>query len=269
MSVLLVWILMYVRVRWLRRNFRGPCVFPSREEVVEYLARDMDGYHRGFQTTDLHARNVASAEEYGRAIREKACIGTFTADEAKRIVDACQRADEFLHTHFEPWFDGKQCCRMTWRIACVDGNVYEDGLPHTRGDLILFPRNYLYKRTVESYTRTLIHEKVHVYQKAYPRDTELYIQAHGFERTGKRHGTLVRSNSDTDDYLYRQSHTQQDFYAMYLSKTPESIHDIVYAGDRTQRYEHPYERMAVDIANWYTDTSTDTSTDTYIKNTNK
>jgi len=234
----------------LSRN-HSQCVFLPPNEAVKFITDDTDGYHRRFHREDLYARGVATIDEYSERIRSSGCIGTFSTEEMQRIRAACRAADEFIGGYAEPWFDGNRCRRMTWYIVCVDGSEYENGLPHTRGHIIFFPRRYLYSKSTASYTRTLIHEKVHVYQKTVPQDTRTYLTAHGFEVVGHRlsvRGSLVRANSDTDDFVYRVFSTGETLFAKYNSHTPESIEDIFYANNSTQRNEHPFERMAVDIA---------------------
>ena len=245
-------VVVLVSVWWLGRERGGQCQFMSVDETVRFIVGDADGYHRRFHKEDLYARKVASVDEYCQRIVKSGCIGTFTPEEQQRIVVACRDADRFFRERCgEAWFDGYKCSRMTWKIACVDGMEYENGLPHTRGSIIFFPRRYLYIKNQAQYTRTLIHEKIHVYQKSYPDHTKLYVAAHGFEVVGHRRGSLVRANSDTDDFVYRVYGTGEQLFAKYKNHTPESIEDIFYADNSTQRNEHPFERMAVDIAGRY------------------
>lgn len=247
-TVVLVLIVVVCAIQMTGHLRHGKCVFLSVDEAVGFLTGDSDGYHRRFHKEDLYARKVATVDEYSKRIRNSGCIGTFTADEMRRIREACRVADEFIHSYSEPWFDGDKCSRMTWNIVCVDGSEYENGLPHTRGHMIFFPRRYLYIKNPTRYTRTLVHEKVHVYQKTFSHDTRTYLTAHGFEVVGHRRDNLVRANSDTDDFVYRVYGTGETLFAKYKSRTPESIEDIFYADNSTQRNEHPFERMAVDIA---------------------
>ena len=94
---------------------------------------------------------------------------------------------------------------------------------------------------------TLIHEKIHVYQKMYPDITNNIIKKLNFKLVGKRkYSDMIRVNPDTDDNIY--SYNNNIMKAQYTSINPTSIADIKYNISQEQSYEHPYEWMAIDIA---------------------
>jgi hypothetical protein len=40
-------------------------------------------------------------------------------------------------------FDGNKCSKIKWKIGMISGNMYENGLPHTRDDVIIIPKSIM------------------------------------------------------------------------------------------------------------------------------
>jgi hypothetical protein len=61
----------------------------------------------------------------------------------------------------------------------------------------------------------------------------------------------IRANPDLDNSIY--SDDKNNIYkALYNSNKPTSIEDITYYPLKNQLYEHPFEKMAIEIENKYT-----------------
>jgi hypothetical protein len=87
---------------------------------------------------------------------------------------------------------------------------------------------------------TLVHEKVHLYQKKYPKHVELYLSEKGFERVRKREEKdRIRTNPDIDEWIYKKGNRVYKY--VYRSAYPTSIEDV------DGKYEHPHEDMAEEI----------------------
>lgn len=184
--------------------------FLSRQQTAEFLSADEDGFIQRLTRCDLKARQCLSHDEY----RQIAVLSAdeFTPDEKNYLKIFCREANS--------WFTGMP--NVPWVFAKAQ---YEQGLPHTRGDVIFL--NGLYE------TETLVHERVHIYQKMMPSLCQEacrgYIQVSGQEE-------LYRSNPDTDSRLWRRGGVLCGKF--YNSKCPMSIDDC------SQRALHPLEAQA-------------------------
>ena len=119
------------------------------------------------------------------------------------------------------------------------------GLPHTVDHIMIIPIEIVRTFSDERLTRTLIHEKVHIYQKMYPQDVDKYIDSKSFIKVRKRtESDRIRANPDIDDWIYMNKEENRIYSSIYV-ENPKSITDTT---TRDQRYEHPFEQMAIDIS---------------------
>jgi hypothetical protein len=174
-------------------------------------------------------------------------IDEFTVDEVARITRAIENSNRYLQKMNRPWFDGTKCNGMQWKLACVVGEAYEAGLPHTRGDVIFFPRRHL-SHPEHDFTQTLIHERIHIYQKMYRNDAEKYISKNGYTRHEPASANQTRANPDIDGWTYADS--SGTVMAAVYSETAKSLRDVILPKNRYE-YEHPLEKMAIEFAERY------------------
>lgn len=214
--------------------------FLSRSKVQECIENNHDFYVR-FSDADLSARRVKTIEEYLDKI--KPGMSCFSLSEKLKILYCIYRADgRIRQIHFN-WYDGEKASRIQWKIGCVQGKSYEDGLPHTIRDTIILSRELVNEYTIDQLTNTLIHENVHLYQKRYPEDARRYLSEYNFSVYKKREPEdLVRSNPDIDDYIYQDKTTI--YKAEYKTPNPSFIEDTKKQDEST---EHPFEQMALKI----------------------
>jgi len=122
--------------------------------------------------------------------------------------------------------------------------LYENGLPHTRGNVIILNETNILSMDLIS---TLIHEKVHIYQKMYPQETDHFIKQMKFKKIDTRkYDDMIRVNPDTNNSIYTINNRKM--ISSYNSSEPTCITDIKY-NERNQLYEHPLEWMAITITN--------------------
>lgn len=150
--------------------------------------------------------------------------------------------------------------RVPWRFARL-GDGLEMNYPHTIGTAIMLSDQFLRRGEGDrSLAETLIHEKVHVYQRMFPeRAADLIERIYRFSRTDDRAALpppLMRNNPDTDGRLYRSPQGQL-VYMAFNGARPKSIADCSITTTAATRRdaawnpsmdEHPYERMAYEIA---------------------
>jgi hypothetical protein len=194
--------------------------FLSTSQLISLLQKDSDDYYKTFTKYDLHARCVKSIEEY----KERICLqisknikGDIKGN-IKKILEKIERytqvINEIFSTFSKPWFNGKRAAKIPWKIAYLPNtDVYEGGLPHTRG------KNVIVLTNSRNLFLTLVHEKVHLYQKKYPKDFELYLSEKGFEKVRKRtEKDRIRANPDIDEWIYKKGNRLQICISICVSK---------------------------------------------------
>ena len=209
--------------------------FVPADTVVGFLQSDPDHYYDTFTRFDLRARHVASVADYIDRIPH--AIVDASAKLCARIREAVPIVDAHLARIQQVGFNGQKAANLPWRIGFMKNNKagYEDGLPHTRVDLIMLPTS-LAKTSDRELINTLFHEKVHIYQKAYPRDLKRWLVHKGFERVRRRtKGSRIRANPDIDEWVYRDAN--RVYKCLYSSETPKHIEDV------KEDFEHPFEMI--------------------------
>lgn len=225
------------------------CIYTSYTSYITFLNK-VDLYHlilsnhsfyQRFQPHDYHARNISSIPEYMEKIKPEMC--EFSITEKLYLVKCTKLADQRLKRVFLTGFDGEKAAKMKWKIGCISGKRYEEGLPHTINDTIIIERSIIQHYSVKDLVDTLIHEKVHLYQKKYKEDVLRYLTTY-FKAIDKRTvDKKMRVNPDTDDIIYQEINTNLFYHLPYKSDKPLGIND----GLSNFSMEHPLEKMAIDI----------------------
>ena len=213
--------------------------FSSPREIYNYIETNHDFYKR-FSEADFKARNIETIEEYLDKIKPE--ISCFTFFEKLKILYCIYCADDRIRQIHFNWYQGEKASKIPWKIGCLDGKTYEEGLPHTIKDMIILYRHDV-NNSIEELTNLLIHENVHLYQKKYPDDTLLYLSQNGVSFYKKIKESDSAANPDTDNNIY-EDHSKI-YKSEYKSSSPSSINDI----KNNIHEEHPLEKMAYDIQN--------------------
>jgi len=202
--------------------------FLSKEKLLELIVNDPDKYYKTFFKLDLDVRNVDTISEYKEKIKESVC--EFTKKQQYKIIKYILQIDQQLQKIKLDWFDGKKASLIPWKIGCIKGKLYEYGLPHTRCDVIIISKYQ------ENLYETLLHEKVHIYQKKYKKEMKKYLSL--FTKIKKREEKdRIRANPDIDQWIYK------NYKSVYV-KNPQTIQDV------KRKNEHPFETMAEIIENF-------------------
>lgn len=253
----------------------GRIYFMDSIETGEFLFNDNDNFVKNLTQTDLYARNVKTSNEY---ISEISNLGLrFNYREKKKILDCVYKADLFFKNLNDILLknnkleylkiNGKEIKNIKWVFSLTDEtrNVqYENGYPHTRENVIFLTKNVL---NSENLTSILIHEKIHIYQRYneklfneilnemnYNRIHYDEIELAFFNGNLKINPALIRSNPDLNDYIYYDINNQKLMGFYYKNNTPSGINDItdsILNLEPSSLNEHPYEKIAYDIANLY------------------
>jgi hypothetical protein len=222
--------------------------YMTAEQLSNYLINDNDDYYKNFSDLDLKVRNINNLEDYYNNIR-KSCIDI---DESNiNILNNCiYKANNKLRGYSCIGFDGNKCADIEWNIGLIKDKLYEEGYPHTRHNVIIIPSYLLNNKS--NLINTLIHEKIHVYQKTYPEDIEKYLEANGFTKYKLRNdfnnsGVNTRANPDMDKWIYKNKNGE--IMSTEYNDNPKSIMDVKTIPIDNTKFEHPFEFMAYDITN--------------------
>jgi len=187
------------------------------------------------------ARQINSIDEYN--IKIKNSLENFTQDEINIINNNISYADKICSQLNKTWINNNKLLNIPWNIIKIIGNQYEYGLPHTRNKYIIIPKNIINNNL---YT-TLIHEKLHIYQRLYPKDIYIYLKENNYTKHLLiKNNIKSRSNPDLDEWLYKDN-LNNIYKCEYISDNPENILQVKYEPINNSHYEHPYEKMVYDL----------------------
>jgi len=231
-------------------------IFLSHIESSAFLLKDNDSYVKNMSHVDLYARKVRLHTEYIQNISD--ITMTFSQIEKEKLLTCAKLADEFYKQNnlndleYYKLLNRQHIANIPWKFALTqrkDGKDYEDGLPHTREDIIFLSKEVLHYNNIDL-TNTLIHEKLHIYQR-YNKDLMQTIIKHmnyailDINMLDKNDRELIRCNPDLDGNIYYDNKSNKIMTCKYNSKTPRNISDVEISNFAI---EHPYEMMAYDIA---------------------
>lgn len=220
--------------------------FLDKKELYDILVKDEDRYYNSFFKNDYKTRNINKIEDYYNIINNS--VDDFNEKEMNKIKECIDVADNFFKKINKEWFDGNKVNKIKWKIGKVKDKLYENGLPHTRNDIIIISKEDINNYNNQKLIKTLIHEKVHIYQKIYPEDCNIFINKHNFSRYKLREEKdNIRANPDMDKWIYKDMNG--NIYKASYNNNPSNIEDIKYEPFNSQSYEHPFEKMAIDIEN--------------------
>ncbi len=237
-----------IKSKYEHYNYNDNIFFIKNNDLCDILIANNDNYHNTFFYNDYVSRNIKNMEEYHQYIKKSTY--DFNKIQIKKIKNAITKADIFFKSFKTSWFDGNRACALPWKLGCVRGKLYENGLPHTRDDIIIISNDDVDNYSENKLIKTLIHEKIHIYQKAFPNDIKNFIKENKYSLYKKRENIdNIRANPDLDNYIYLDSNNEINC-ARY-NDNPKNIEDIKYVPLNNQSYEHPYEKMAIEIENYY------------------
>lgn len=221
----------------------------STAQVKRFLMDDADNFTRSLSRVNLVARGAyLSPHEYIRNV----CVDIehLTKTTASLFKAPCDLADTFLSTwkpnpklHGITSKDAKTIAAIPWRIALTPQS-YENGLPHTRANIIFLPLNNILAWPVESLAKTLLHEKVHVFQRMFPVNAIAASMRLGCTPVVlKSFDSMLRSNPDIGGTFYIDK-KGIIMSAKFRSDRPGGLEDVTISSSMG---EHPYETMAYAI----------------------
>jgi len=228
--------------------------FLSKEEIREFMVKDEDKYVNGLSKYDLYARKIETKEKYIDKIKEqgKNCNIIekmkimYCINEVNKYLDRIdnKKMNDILFNILDKE-DINAIKKIKWNIAKMDEG-YEDDKPHTRNNIIFITNKILNDNDNKELMKTLIHEKLHIYQRYNVRRMNEIINKMGYIKMYTREeyikeNKLLRSNPDVNDTIYYDIKNGRLCVGMYKSNEPLNIGDI---NEEIDDREHPYEEMS-------------------------
>lgn len=241
----------------------------SKEEFTERVS--LSDFFTSLNTPDLVARSTAdnpiTSEEHYKNVYIQS-YEEFTEIEKNILNKVVQEANKLLKLH-------QNLQQLEWKFVKVNDKV-EYGLPHTISDMIVMNTDLL-KKAEKELIKTIIHEKVHVYQRLNVASARKWISqtdfvslsSSDFMSLNKDVLDMRRSNPDLDRNTYYHKKSKLVLKQLYNSTSPQSIMDSKAYGIPLNggyspipltnellglpksvycQLEHPYEIMACIIA---------------------
>jgi len=229
-------------------NFNNNIYFLSSKELYNILKNDNDNYFKSFYNNDFYSRKIKNIDDY--LINIQNSVSDLNNEEILKLTKCIENINLKLLNIDLLWFNGKQAYNIPWKIGCIKGKLYEHGLPHTRDDIIILSKDNINDYSMKKLMKTLMHEKVHIYQKIHKDDVEKYIKMNNFIKIKERSSSdNIRANPDLDNWIYKDANN--NIYQAVYNNEPSSVEDITYLPINSQSYEHPFEKMAIFIENNY------------------
>ena len=218
--------------------------FLSRSNIEDIIYNDYDKYYDRFYKIDWVARHINSKDEYINLIKTNNTCSEFNSNEKDRLT----KLIILIETNFKANLNKIDIpidllLQTPWNIGLCKGTIYENGFPHTRNLNIILSDLHL-TLSDSNLSKILLHEKIHIFQKAFPDITKQYLYTQKFKISGKRTpDSMIRVNPDTNDDVYINSNNVV-LSCKYNSMNPSSINDV---NILSQLDEHPLEFMAINL----------------------
>ena len=202
-----------------------------------------EAYFESMNPLDIKARAAESRQEtfnnYIKSVRKP------TPHEQKKLKNATVFADELLKPYHA-------LAQIPWRFLIANDYI-EAGFPHTHHDIIIIPKTHLSSAAHMSLINTLIHEKMHIFQRLNPPMChKLYLDYWKLKIAGHRdlyYDTRhSRRNPDTNHLVYKDETQLIQLY--YKNKETPSLQETF--GDPR---DHPHEIMAYVVTHIISPTS--------------
>lgn len=213
--------------------------------MLERKNINQGAYFDRFNQQDLMARQCSSKsnciEKYIQSLRKPNKAEADILMQAQRIADG-------LLVGFTPIH------KLPWNILVTNDQI-ESGFPHTHHDVIVIPSSHILVAATktEKLVDTLIHEKVHVYQRLHPCECNILYTRYwnlAISHHNPKTPSGYRTNPDTNMLAYTMHGSSSDddrserliFASRYIDKETPSLDNA--ASD----YDHPHEMMAYLLA---------------------
>jgi hypothetical protein len=211
--------------------------FYDQIKLGQILQTDFDNFYQNLNTINLQIRNINNKYNFLSNIHFH--LYSCSNKEKNIIKNAIYKANNKLKNVNFIGFNYNKIKNIPWLIGCSINNNYEFGYPHTRGPIIILNYDNIYNNNLY---KTLIHERIHIYQKLFPEDIKLFLNKYKFKPIRKQND-YDRANPDINNIVYSKNNK---IFQCIINTKKNNI--IEYTNDSFY-FEHPFEYMAYMIEN--------------------
>lgn len=215
-------------------------IFVERETGYNNFINSI--YFKELNKNNLRARGVNNLKDYNNILKDN--IIEFNENEKEEINELIKILDEKTK-------DLNKFNKIEWKLSKTTYKI-ENGFPFTIGSIIYVSDRFL-ERGKKYKLRTLLHEKVHLYQRKYPVKTIKFYEKYNFYKVKKIEDKMRRHNPDLDnfDYSYKEirfykrfNNSLNDLNDSYNNYIPENEKIKNEMKDKNYNDEHPNEIFA-------------------------
>lgn len=244
-TLILIFFIVLTIIYFIHKNDNNLWHAPNKTHTDNTIENSY--YFNRLNKLDLIARKSSSIEHYKS--KYKSALSTFTKQESillNKLITTISTKYTYKYQRLQT---------IPWNFIKFKG--VEENFPHTLGDIIFLPQTF-FQMNEQKQIETLIHEKLHIYQRMFPIETSKLITQLGFSIWDKQEKyDNIRSNPDTNAFIYKYNNIAQA--QIYISNNPTSIKDshikILNDSDKLWEFsseikqqDHPFEIMACLIA---------------------
>lgn len=226
--LLLLFLLLFLLIVFILIYFKSTPYFLNKYETHFFLYLDMDGWLQDLSEADLYARSGQSnRQKYFSKIQPL----DFNKEQKHFIKQCAKEADQILYNNKH-----ETIANINWNFALTNSVSYENGLAHTRNQIIFLSTPLFDTYNEKQFINLLIHEKYHIFQRLYPKIIENELKQLGYLNTNRKNINKFKiSNPDENKYIYSKNGILSK--QKYLYHKPSSILD-------SEGEEHPFELIA-------------------------
>ena len=240
--ILLLIILLVILIIYLRLH---KIVFLSNHSTYNLIKNDEDKYFANFTECDKKARNINNINDYINRIQ----TDNFDVKYKMKLYICVIKANIFFRRNFKynKYNLTNDMIDIPFIFALTKNNTYENGLPHTRNNNVIFLSREILNKSYDDLTSIIIHEKIHCDQKINKSKYDDLYNKLGLIKIDNNK-TNKRANPDGTNDVYYNKKDKFVYEATYINCN--NINNVNIHNDNV-KYEHPNEEIAYNIQELY------------------
>lgn len=178
----------------LKQNLYSNRLFVNKNEAYNTIINS--DYFKNLNLINMKIRGCNNLDKCKELYKNN--IINFTENEKNILINLIKLSEKYLKNKN---YKLKSFNQTPWRFSKITTDI-EQGFPHTHSNIIYLSNSFFNNDDDISKLETLIHEKLHVYQRTYPKKTQDLYKKYKFYKTTKRNFPMRRANPDLDNYDY-------------------------------------------------------------------
>jgi hypothetical protein len=190
--------------------------FFRKTTCIKYLTVDefmsitnSSEYFNNMNSYDLQVRKSNNKNEYFK--KYQLGYQTFTMEQKNILLNIVNIVENKINKY-------NNFKNIKWVFVKIDTNL-ENSFPHTIENVIVLSNNFFYSSTSRQ-INTIIHEKVHIYQRMYPEYIDILYKNWGFDKVE----VDIDYNRNNPDIKYYYSYNNNLLIQLYTNN-PRELYD--------------------------------------------